>query len=324
MSAQKRGYLENLGEQLHLHPRERREILHELQAHIEDRTEELIEAGVSSDEALNHALNDLGASETIASELYEVHSQSSWYQTLLAVTPHLLLSFMFAFHLWANPGWVALMLVVAIVISVFGWRMGRPRWTYPWLGYCLAFPIVSWGLAISAVGYGAWSVITRDSLPLSIPIYAASLVYIAFSLWIVIRFVSKVARPDWVMASLAVLPIPFLTYWFLYFYNRIEFLESTGRPIREVDSSAAIVFLILAAGTAVFLRIGRRLVRVALLVITAPSMIILAWLSYQGGPGYVIVFIFATMSLAVLLAPALFDFRGSRRAQRSAPIGEQL
>ena len=312
------GYLTDLSRRLHLDQVEQREIIRELRDHVEDRGQELIETGVSSDEAVAHALNDLGSSTNIADQLYEVHSRGSWYHTVLAVLPHVLLALMFALHLWTAPGWVVLMLVMALVISFIGWRKGRPRWTYPWLGYCLVAPIVSWGLAMSAVGYGAWSIVTRGALPLGVPIYIASFVYIAFSLWIVIRFVSKVARPDWVMASLAGLPIPFLAYWFFYFYRRDDVLRSPAQQLGEVDSSAAIVFLILAATTAIFFRIGRRLVRVALLAITAPSMIVLAWLSYRGGPGYAAMFAFCAISLAILLSPALFDLKNSR-ADESSP-----
>ena len=312
MTAPMQWYLTDLSRQMHLETLEEAEILQEIQVHIEDKAKELIEDGVSSDEALTHALNDLGASEQIARELYEVQSRGSWYHTVLAVLPHVLISLIFALHLWTAPGWVVLMMLVALTISIVGWRKGRPRWTYPWLGYCLVVPIVSWGLAMSAVGYGAWGVVTSGSLPLAIPIYVASLIYIPLSLWLVIRFVSKVVRPDWVMVSLAILPIPFLAYWFFYFYNSGDLTGSGGRPVMEVDSSVAVVFLILAAATAVFFRVGRRLIRVALLVITAPSMIILAWLSYQGGPGYLAVFVFSAFSLAVLFAPALFDLRESR------------
>jgi hypothetical protein len=231
---------------------------------------------------------------------------------------------MFALHLWTSPLWVVLMLVGSVMMSVFGWRKGRPRWTYPWLGYCLVFPIVSWGLAMSAVGYGAWGVVTRGSLPLGVHIYIACFAYIAFSLWLVIRYVSKVVRPDWVMASLAVLPIPFLAYWFFYFYNGGQALQSPAQPTQEVDTSAVVVFLVLAAATAVFFRIGRRLIRVAILMITAPSLIILAWLSYQGGPGYMAVFAFSALSLAALLAPALFDRRYSRSEQPPLPVESSL
>jgi len=70
--------------------------------------------------------------------------------------------------------------------------------------------------------------------------------------------------------------------------------------------------MIIAVATAVFYRIGRRLVRVALLLITAPSLIVLAWMSVQGGRGYMGVFLFAVMSMAVLLSPALFDLKDNR------------
>jgi hypothetical protein len=114
------------------------------------------------------------------------------------------------------------------------------------------------------------------------------------------------------MASLAVLPMPFLAYWFFFFYNW-GFAESENvRQLREVDSSAAIVFIIIAVATAVFYRIGKRLIRVALLLITTPSLIILAWMSVQGGRGYMGVFVFVVMSMAVLLSPALFDLKDNR------------
>ena len=312
MNVHRLAYFGNLGRHLHLEPRQDLLLLPGLQVHVEDRAQELVESGLQAEEAWDRALRDRGASNDVAERFYEVHSSGTWHHTVLAVMPHVLLALMFAMHLWTRPVWVALMLVVALTISVFGWMQGRPRWTYPWLGYCLVVPIVSWGLAMSAVGYGAWGVVIRGSLPLGIPIYVACLAYIAFSLWIVIRIVSKVARPDWVMASLAVLPIPFLAYWFFYFYNGGGALESSGPPLHEVDSSAAVVFLILAGATAVFFRIGRRLVRVALLVITAPSMVILAWFSYQGGPSYVALFTFSAISLALLLRPALFDLKEDR------------
>jgi len=314
-----RGYLSGLGRQLHLRPLERKEILHELQSHIDDRARELMDAGAPYEEALEQALRDFGDSGRIARGLYEVHSRGSWYHTLLGILPHILLSLMFALHLWTSPGWVAFMLGVAMVISVFGWKMGRPRWTYPWLGYCLVVPVISWGLAMSSVALGAWSVITHWSLPLGVPIYFVSFIYIAVSLWLVIRFVSRVAKPDWVMASLAALPIPFLAYWFFYFYSRANLLQSQGQSLEKVDSSAAVVFLIVAAATAVFFRMGHRMVRVALLVITAPSMIVLAWVSYQGGPGYVAVFIFSAVSLAALLSPALLDIRSGDAEPSPAP-----
>ena len=306
-----RGYLDQMGKQLHLYPQERQEILNEFEAHIEDRVNELIENGLPRDAALNEALRALGKSDLIAGQLYEVHSRVSWYHTALATLPHLLLSLVFALRLWTAPVWVISMLVLALTITIIGWRKGRPRWTYPWLGYCLVTPIVSWGLAMSAVGYGAWGVVANGALPLSIPIYAASFIYISFSVWIVIRIVRVIAKPDWLMGSLAVLPIPFLGFWFFYFYNGGDLLQSDVSVLKEVDTSVAIVFLIIGLATAAFFRISRRVARVALLAITAPSLIVLAGISYQGGAGDIAVFLVAVMSLAVLLIPAFFDLKNS-------------
>ena len=315
MTSQARGYLRGLGRQLHLAAPDEREILHEIRDHIEDSASDLMDEGIPTEDAFSYVINDLGDSRNIAQNLYAVHSQGSWYHTALAVLPHVLLSLMFALGMWRTPGWLFILLVAVITISVFGWKQGRPTWTYPWLGYCLVAPIVSWGLAMSAVGYGAWGVLTRGYLPLDIPIYIVSFVYIAGSLWIVVRIVSKVAQRDWVIASLTVMPVPFLDYWFLFFYSQDEMLVSNGHHFHGVDASAAIVFLLLAGATAVFFRIGRRIARVALLFITVPSMCVLAWMSYQGGPGYLAVFTLSAMSLAVLLGPALLDQRPDTSAE---------
>ena len=88
-----------------------------------------------------------------------------------------------------------------------------------------------------------------------------------------------------------------------------------------VDSSAAVVFVVLAVATAIFFRIGRRLIRVALLAITAPSMVVLAWLSYKSGPGYLALFAFCAVSLAVLLSPALLDYRRKPAGEPVVGVG---
>ena len=302
-----RGYFSDIRRHLHLAPSESDEIVRELQTHIEERAQELADSGMSTDESIKQAMREFGETESVANKMYEVHTTGTWKRAGLAALPHLVLSLLFATHLWTRPALVGPMLGIALVMSILGWRKGRPLWSYPWLGYCLIIPLVSWGLAMSAIGYGAWGVVTKGKLPLGIPIYAVSITYIGFSLWVFVRVLSRVSRRDWGMGSLMVLPLPFLGFWFMYFYGRKELLEQTGVGLQEFDGSVATVFLILALTTVAFFRIGRRFVRVALLAITAPSMIVLAWLSRESGPGFIALFLFAALSIVVLFAPALFD-----------------
>ena len=322
MTSTVRGYLSDLAKELHLDDSEEREILTEIRDHIQDSASDLMEEGLYPDDAFSGAVDELGGHGNVAGAFYQVHSRGSWYHTGLAVLPHILLSLLFALGLWTTPLWLAGMLAVAMVISLFGWRMGRPTWTYPWMGYCLVVPVVSWGLAMSAVGLGAWGVLTKGSLPLGVPIYIASFVYIAGSIWIVIRMVSRVARRDWVIASLMVLPVPFLTYWSFYFYTQPAPVSVQVQQFPGFETSAAVIFLLLAGATALFFRIGRRMLRVALLAITAPSVVVLAWLSYQGGPGFLAVFSLSAMTIAVLLGPALLD-RGSSHTTDDSVLFEE-
>lgn len=310
MTSLARRYLSDVARHLHLAPTDQDHILTEIRDHIEDSARELMDEGLPSDAAISYAIDGLGRPQSLAEQMYTVHTQGSWYHTALAVLPHICLSVLFAFGLWATPGWLVILLGASVVISALGWKKGRPNWTHPWLGYTLIAPIVSWGLAMTAVGYGAWEVITQGTLPLGSGIYLASFVYIAISLWVVIRILSKVAQHDWVMASVTVLPIPFLVYWFVFFYQeQLLIATQAGRPIQGVETSAAIVFLILAATTALFFRISRRVARVGLLAISAPSTFVLAWLSYQRGPGYMAIFVVSAVTLAIVLAPALYDLR---------------
>ena len=307
-------YLSDLERQLHLERPERRRILYELKHHIEDSAQELIDEGINSDDAFSYAITDLGEPKSLARRFYEVHSQGSWYHTALAVLPHVLLSLLFALGWWRAPLWLSGMLIGTVLISVWGWKRGRPAWTYPWLGYSIIAPIVSWGLAMSALGYGTWGMLTKGVLPLGIPIYVGSFVYLAASLWVIVRIISRVARFDWIMASLTVLPLPFIVYWTHYFYTHNRSIPLDTQSLHGVNATAAIVFLVMAIATVLFLGIGRRVVRAGVLFVAAAATAALAWVSYLGGSGYVGLFTFSAVSFMILLSPAIFGLQ-----RRAAP-----
>ncbi|MBI4298680.1 MAG: hypothetical protein HY666_02860 [Chloroflexi bacterium] len=309
MEAQLRGYLYGLSRQLHLEPVREREVLRELQGHVEDRAQELIEKGMPPKDALHQALKHFGQPKSIARGLYEVHSRGSWLDISLAITPHLLFALLFAFNLWSEVLWVSVLLVATALVSFLGWMKDRPNWSYPWLGYCLIAPGISWVFALSALAYGAWSLVTKGSLPMGIPVYIAALVYIPVAMWLGLWIFSKVVRRDWLLASLTTLPFPFLTYWLLYFQSRRPLVESANPQFTETGGAIALVFLSLALVTALFLRIGQRVIKAVLLLVATPALAMLIWLSYEGNSGYMGMLFFSMVSVILLLSPALLEHR---------------
>ena len=71
-----RGYLEEMGMRLHLDSKEKQEILHELEVHIQDRVSELVEQGISKESALRDTLESLGQSDLIEKLLIALFSKT--------------------------------------------------------------------------------------------------------------------------------------------------------------------------------------------------------------------------------------------------------
>jgi len=313
MNPSSQEYLHTLAKKLHVDPRTGRDILLELQGHLEDRCQELQERGVSYQEALQQAVQELGDPKGIAQALYSVHSKGSWREISMATLPHLFLAGLFALHLWTSLTLLIVALVVATFVSVRGWKRGKPKWTYPWLGYCMAAPALSWLLALAALGYGAWQYVTTGSLPFSLPIYLLLLAYIPFSLWITANVIFRIIRQDWLLASLTALPFPFLTSWLLLLNWRGGLWASDRAAMQETDGDRALVFLALAITTAVFFKAGHRLVQIALLTLATAVLVAFTTLSLPLAGGLLAAILFVLASLAFLLTPALLESRLGNR-----------
>ena len=68
-------YLESIGESLRLDPLAKREVIKELETHIEDRLDELQKNGLSEEEAADTCVKLLGSAKQIARQMYEAYSQ---------------------------------------------------------------------------------------------------------------------------------------------------------------------------------------------------------------------------------------------------------
>jgi hypothetical protein len=323
MDSQIQKYLLGLAKRLKLDPRTKDNILKELQSHIEERAVELERDGLPASHAYRRATQELGRPDLLADGLYAVHSRGTWMDVLLAAMPHLLLAALFALHIWNNY----LVLLVAIpsvsFIAYKGWRSGRAKWAYSWLGYSLAAPAISWLFAFFALGYAAWTFVTTGLLPFGVPLFILLVAYVPFSLWLLARVTKGVVKRDWLMASLTALPFPFLTSWILFLNWQGGFWAGSPR-VQETDGDRALIFLALALTTAVFFKVGRRVLQIGLLTASTALLVLYTTVAIPISFGFLAAILIMLSSLAFLLGPAFLEARlGKRRSSSDDADGKE-
>ena len=287
-------YLETIRSNLRLDSSEEREVLNELETHIEDRLQELKEAGLSEESASQTCLGMLGSAKDIARQIYEAHSQGTWKQATLASMPHFLFGVLFALNWWQHVAWLSFALVLVFGTIFYGWRHGKPAWVFSWLGYSL-LPVAVVGLLLLYLPKGwAW---------VAVPIY------IPLALWWLYYLIDQTVRRDWLFGSLMLLPIPIIAGWVLAAEPQNGFTEYSLQRIHGFAPWIALSFLALALTIVAFLRLRQRWLRAALLVIS--GMLTLTMTAYYtdgriGLPAF-LVLILAMLSL--FLIPALLERR---------------
>jgi hypothetical protein len=149
--------------------------------------------------------------------------------------------------------------------------------------------------------------LTGGDIPLGVPLYIGIVLYIPLSMVLVIRIVRKAVRHDWLMVSLAALPLPFFATWMFMLHWRQGALTPNKARALEYDADTAIVFLALAITTAMYLKVGRRLWRIGLLLLSAPVMVAVAAIAYQASPHTFPTIAAIGLTVALLLSPVLLD-----------------
>ncbi len=260
-------YLEIIRANLRIDLAEEKEVISELETHIEDKLQELKESGLSEEEAEKTCLGLLGSAKLIARQIYEAHSQGSWRQAFLAAMPHLLFAALFALNWWHHIGWLSIILVMVIGTSIYGWWHGKPAWVFPWLGYSLV-PVAALGLILPYLPR-EWSLLT---IPL----------YFLLTLWWMFCLVIQTTRRDWLLSSLMLLPMPIIVGWFLTLVPDAKITGQTFERINYFAPWIALSFLILALTIAAFIRLRQRWLRIALLSISGLLTLTLV-VYYAGG-----------------------------------------
>jgi hypothetical protein len=243
-------------------------VAEELYTHLEDRTRELEENGLSREEASEIAVQSLGSPEMLAEQIYETHAQGSWKEALFSALPHLLVALLFTSYYWRNVVYVSIILALTVGIAIYGWRRGKPIWLFPWLGYYL-MPVVVSGILLLSLPQG-WG-------------WIVALIYIPLVLFVFIYIVRQTARRDWLYASLMLAPMLVTFTWFSSLGKGNELLASDWAARLQTNALWIVIsFVALAAGTVAFIRLKPRRYKIISLLIP-PLVILFAVVTASGG-----------------------------------------
>jgi len=252
-------YLNRFKDCLHIDQTIKDGVAEELYTHLEDKTQELEENGLSREEASKIAVQSLGSPELIAQQIYETHAQGSWKEALFSALPHFLVALLFTSYYWQNIVYVSIILALTVGIAIYGWHRGKPIWLFPWLGYYL-MPVVITGILLLSLPQG-WG-------------WIAALIYIPLALFAFIHIVRQTARRDWLYASLMLAPMLVTFTWFSSLGTGNELLASDW--IARLQTNAlwiVISFIALAGATIAFIRLKPR--RYKILSLLIPPLVIL-------------------------------------------------
>jgi len=294
-------YLDTVRDSLRLDFLSEKEVINELQAHIEDEFQELREAGLSEEEAADTCINLLGSAKLVASQIYEAHSQGTWKQALLASMPHLLFALIFALNWWQSISWLLAVLGLVIGMAIYGWWHGRPTWLFPWLGYSF-LPVAVAGLLLLYLPKG-WSWLTI-------------VLYVPLASWLLYSITINTIKRDWLYSTLMLLPVPIIIGWFLAVEQEGGFPELSLERVRSFAPWIGVSFLALATTAATFIRLRQRWLKVAVLLISGLLILIMVACYAEGQVSLPAISILMLVMLGLFLTPALLERKIRHGRQR--------
>jgi hypothetical protein len=275
------------------------EFLEELNTHIEEKSNELREAGISEEEARKEALESLGPAKLIARQFYEVYSQGTWKQAFFCALPHIIVALLFAFNLFPNIISLISLVSVGIIICIWGWSHGKPTWLFPWLG-CLLSPAIIVGLLLIYLPNG-WT-------------WFAALSYIPLAGAVLFLITRQTLKRDWLFVSLMMLPVPVVLGW--------VFSLSFGRGLLDTSSIyetawwIGLSFAILALAVMFFIRVKQRTVKA--LVLLVPELLVMVMVFITNG-GAINIFgwvILVLLTVGLIMGPYVLERRSKLPGQR--------
>jgi hypothetical protein len=300
MHRQVSSYLDEVKTHLHLDPRTERRVISELSTHFDEKVGDLSVQGLSEEEAARTALDSFGDARSIARLLYEAHSRGSWTDALIGCQPHLIVAALFATHVWRHPLLLGLAFAVIAIIAMLAWRNGSAPWMYSWMGYAvLPLLIVSY-LSLDPVSRTVSFILSGQGAPA--PFWHLGLLGLldVFTVWLIATTSVAVARRDWLLLSLMLLPLPILGLWLITVTQSAGVVADAMRNIESrfshLDGAMGFLFLVLGVTTALVVRLRQRAYKIGAVIAVGIIGGAMAARSLWGGLG-----LFRTLAVALCL-----------------------
>jgi hypothetical protein len=279
-------YLEQVRRSLRLDATTERRVMHELSDHFEEQMADLEAKGFSELDAASTAIASFGRARVVARLMYEAYSRGSWVDTVLAALPLALLAVLFVTHAWQNLLILQAFLAVIVSVSLFGWWHGKPTWLYSWVGCsllpvlvgaCLAWPV------LEQAGRSAFSdYVDSPGLLLVLTIIC---IFVSL-LWTLAIMTIRVAKRDWILASVMLVCLPIVGCWLFNIVETGGIGALGATSAHKWDGQMARALLALAATAAAFVRLRRRTLKIASVVLIGPAVLMTVVNSLWEGLGF--------------------------------------
>jgi hypothetical protein len=291
-------YLNDFRASLNIDSAIKDDVARELYTHLQDRSQELEDKGVSKEEADRIATQVFGPPELVAEQVYDTYAQGNWQEALFTALPHFMVALLFASYYWQNIFCLSTSMATIVALAVYGWLKGKPIWLFPWLGYYL-LPVMVTGMLLVFLPQGwGWVV--------------AALIYIPLALAIIVYIVIQTARRDWLYTSLMLAPIPVIFSWLLSLGVGNQFLLMNDIWMVGLQTKIPWIvtsFLVLAAATITFIRIKPRRYKIIGLLVP-PTAISVSVAVVNAGTIPVWGWLLLVLSLVALFIPSWIQGRG--------------
>jgi hypothetical protein len=264
-------YLDEVRSHLHLDPPTERRVISELSTHFEEKVWDLRTQGLSEEEAARSALTSFGEARSIARLLYEAHSRGSWTDAFIGCQPHLIVAALFATHVWRMPLFLGAAFVAIVVIALLAWRNGSANWVYSWMGYA-SVPVLLLACYLSLDPLSRTVSFFLNGQGVPAPFWHLGLLGVLdlLILWLIAVTAVAVARRDWLLLSLMLLPLPVVGLWLITVALSPGFLADALRGLEvrfsRWDAAMGYLFALLGVTTALFVRLRQRALKVAAVI----------------------------------------------------------